>query len=182
MDVLGEKRPPFDRRLWMVDRLWRRRAGRAFRIVSQVTEESGKNPAALRSEQHKLRVLPSAVHGRSGNPSPSPLLTSTVKRMDSLLEKKDLALRTPSGPTGSGLWSGSNGAGRSCLGDRSGNDFDARHPVRRRGRGRCEVAQRELEQHYPALGAVEHDPDAIWSDTLAVAREALSPAVSSWSA
>ncbi|HLO21536.1 MAG TPA: FGGY family carbohydrate kinase, partial [Sphingomicrobium sp.] len=36
------------------------------------------------------------------------------------------------------------------------------------------VAQRELEQHYPALGAVEHDPDEIWSDTLGVAREALS--------
>ncbi len=37
-----------------------------------------------------------------------------------------------------------------------------------------QVAQRELKQHYPALGAVEHDPDVIWSDTLAVAREALS--------
>jgi glycerol kinase len=36
------------------------------------------------------------------------------------------------------------------------------------------MAQRELEQHYPALGAVEHDAERIWSDTLAVAREALS--------
>ncbi|HEX8840225.1 MAG TPA: glycerol kinase GlpK, partial [Sphingomicrobium sp.] len=36
------------------------------------------------------------------------------------------------------------------------------------------VAQRELTQHYPALGSVEHDPEEIWRDTLAVAREALS--------
>jgi glycerol kinase len=36
------------------------------------------------------------------------------------------------------------------------------------------VAQRELEQHYPTGGHVEHDPEAIWADTLAVAREALS--------
>ena len=35
------------------------------------------------------------------------------------------------------------------------------------------VAQRELEQHYPALGWVEHDPEQIWRDTLSVAREAL---------
>jgi glycerol kinase len=35
------------------------------------------------------------------------------------------------------------------------------------------VAQRELEQHYPALGEVEHDPEQIWADVLAVAREAL---------
>jgi glycerol kinase len=36
------------------------------------------------------------------------------------------------------------------------------------------VAQRELEQHYPALGFVEHDPEQIWRDALAVARDALS--------
>ncbi len=36
------------------------------------------------------------------------------------------------------------------------------------------VAQREFEQHYPAPGWVEHDPEQIWRDTLAVAREALS--------
>ena len=35
------------------------------------------------------------------------------------------------------------------------------------------VAQRELEQHYPARGWVEHDPDQIWRDTLGVAREVL---------
>jgi glycerol kinase len=35
-------------------------------------------------------------------------------------------------------------------------------------------AQRELKQHYPALGWVEHDPEDIWQDELAVAREALS--------
>ena len=35
------------------------------------------------------------------------------------------------------------------------------------------VAQRELEQHYPARGWVEHDPDQIWRDTLGVARELL---------
>jgi glycerol kinase len=35
------------------------------------------------------------------------------------------------------------------------------------------VAQREVRQHYPALGWVEHDPEQIWQDTLAVAREAL---------
>ena len=35
------------------------------------------------------------------------------------------------------------------------------------------IAQRELPQHYPALGWVEHDAEDIWRDTLAVAREAL---------
>jgi glycerol kinase len=44
-------------------------------------------------------------------------------------------------------------------------DSDAR-PVR--------VAQRELQQHYPARGWVEHDPEQIWADTVAVVREALS--------
>jgi glycerol kinase len=36
------------------------------------------------------------------------------------------------------------------------------------------VAQRELTQHYPSPRWVEHDPEQIWNDTLAVAREALS--------
>ena len=36
------------------------------------------------------------------------------------------------------------------------------------------VAQREFEQHYPARGWVEHDPEQIWRDTLAVAAEALA--------
>ena len=35
------------------------------------------------------------------------------------------------------------------------------------------VAQRELPQHYPQLGWVEHDPEDIWNDVLAVARQAL---------
>jgi glycerol kinase len=35
------------------------------------------------------------------------------------------------------------------------------------------IAQRELTQHYPARGWVEHDPEQIWQDTLAVVREAL---------
>lgn len=35
------------------------------------------------------------------------------------------------------------------------------------------VAQRELPQHYPERGWVEHDPNRIWNDTLGVAREAL---------
>ena len=35
------------------------------------------------------------------------------------------------------------------------------------------VAQRELPQHYPAPGHVEHDAEQIWTDVLAVAREAL---------
>jgi len=35
------------------------------------------------------------------------------------------------------------------------------------------LAQRELEQHYPQRGWVEHDSDRIWNDTLHVAREAL---------
>src|SRR4029453_12637559 len=36
------------------------------------------------------------------------------------------------------------------------------------------TAQRELKQHYPALGWVEHDAEDIWRDTLAVARDVLS--------
>jgi glycerol kinase len=38
------------------------------------------------------------------------------------------------------------------------------------------IAQRELEQHYPRAGWVEHDPETIWLDTLAVARDALAGA------
>jgi glycerol kinase len=39
-------------------------------------------------------------------------------------------------------------------------------------------AQRELTQHYPQPGWVEHDPEAIWRDTLAVVRQATAdPAV-----
>jgi len=37
-------------------------------------------------------------------------------------------------------------------------------------------AQRELVQHYPADGWVEHDPEAIWQDTLEVCRTALGRA------
>jgi glycerol kinase len=36
------------------------------------------------------------------------------------------------------------------------------------------VAQRELRQHYPELGWVEHDPEDIWSDALEVARQVLT--------
>jgi glycerol kinase len=35
------------------------------------------------------------------------------------------------------------------------------------------AAQRELPQHYPAPGWVEHDAEDIWRDTLSVAREAI---------
>jgi glycerol kinase len=38
------------------------------------------------------------------------------------------------------------------------------------------AAQRELEQHYPRPGWVEHDPETIWRDTLAVARDAIAKA------
>ena len=38
------------------------------------------------------------------------------------------------------------------------------------------VAQRELPQHYPRAGWVEHDPEDIWRDTLAVLREAIAGA------
>ena len=36
------------------------------------------------------------------------------------------------------------------------------------------VAQREFPQHYPERGWVEHDPEDIWRDTLAVAHDVLS--------
>jgi len=35
------------------------------------------------------------------------------------------------------------------------------------------IAQRELEQHYPDRGWVEHDPEQIWRDTLDTARDVL---------
>jgi glycerol kinase len=38
------------------------------------------------------------------------------------------------------------------------------------------VAQREFAQHYPERGWVEHDPEDIWRDTLAVMREAIASA------
>ena len=47
--------------------------------------------------------------------------------------------------------------------------FDDRGAVRA-------ASQRELTQHYPAGGWVEHDPEEIWSATLAVTREALARA------
>ncbi|MCB1833822.1 MAG: glycerol kinase, partial [Geminicoccaceae bacterium] len=37
-------------------------------------------------------------------------------------------------------------------------------------------AQRELEQHYPADGWVEHDPEVIWNDVVQVCREAIARA------
>jgi glycerol kinase len=37
-------------------------------------------------------------------------------------------------------------------------------------------SQRELAQHYPRAGWVEHDPETIWHDTVAVCREALAKA------
>ena len=37
-------------------------------------------------------------------------------------------------------------------------------------------SQRELEQHYPRAGWVEHDPETIWQDTVAVCREVLAQA------
>lgn len=40
--------------------------------------------------------------------------------------------------------------------------------------GPVAVAQRELKQHYPEPGWVEHDPEDIWRDTLAVTREAVA--------
>jgi glycerol kinase len=36
------------------------------------------------------------------------------------------------------------------------------------------TAQREFEQHYPDRGWVEHDPEDIWRDTLATARQAIA--------
>ena len=47
--------------------------------------------------------------------------------------------------------------------------FDAEGEVRGQ-------AQRELHQHYPEPGWVEHDPEEIWQATLATAREALAAA------
>ena len=38
------------------------------------------------------------------------------------------------------------------------------------------TADREIEQHYPASGHVEHDPDEIFATTIAVGREALASA------
>ena len=37
-------------------------------------------------------------------------------------------------------------------------------------------AQRELHQHYPSPGWVEHDPEEIWQATVTTAREALAAA------
>ncbi|MBJ6121741.1 glycerol kinase GlpK [Sphingomonas mollis] len=41
------------------------------------------------------------------------------------------------------------------------------------GARRVSIAQREFVQHYPEPGWVEHDPEDIWRDTLATAREAI---------
>ncbi|MFT4937346.1 MAG: glycerol kinase [Paraglaciecola sp.] len=39
------------------------------------------------------------------------------------------------------------------------------------------IAQQEFEQHYPKDGWVEHDPEDIWSSTLAVCRQAVTEAI-----
>ena len=57
-----------------------------------------------------------------------------------------------------------------------GTTVDPRHPVRRAGAAPRLRAQRELQQLFPADGWVEHDPEHIWADTLAVCREALERA------
>ena len=44
-----------------------------------------------------------------------------------------------------------------------------------RGR-RLGAAQKELAQHFPEPGWVEHDPEEIWSTTLGTARQALKDA------
>ncbi|HKH00617.1 MAG TPA: FGGY family carbohydrate kinase, partial [Bradyrhizobium sp.] len=38
------------------------------------------------------------------------------------------------------------------------------------------VAQAEFPQHFPASGWVEHEPEDIWSSTVATCREALQKA------
>src|SRR5262249_45826807 len=67
-------------------------------------------------------------------------------------------------------------------------NFQAAHPGHRPGTtssramvfdaaGRPVVAaQEELDQHYPAEGRVEHDPEAIWSGVISTARTALAEA------
>src|ERR1700756_499842 len=40
----------------------------------------------------------------------------------------------------------------------------------------CGLAQRELSQHFPAPGEGEHDPEEIWTATVAVTKEALERA------
>jgi glycerol kinase len=40
----------------------------------------------------------------------------------------------------------------------------------------CATSQRELEQHYPKPGWVEHDPEQIWQDVVAAARGVLEQA------
>src|SRR5436853_5371617 len=37
-------------------------------------------------------------------------------------------------------------------------------------------AQKELKQHYPGEGWVEHDPEDIWRDTVSVCKDALARA------
>ena len=58
---------------------------------------------------------------------------------------------------------------------RSGHDLQPGDRVRPR-RPSVATAQQEFEQILPAPGLVEHDPEAIWSSQLAVAREALAEA------
>src|SRR5436190_20645339 len=38
------------------------------------------------------------------------------------------------------------------------------------------TAQQEFQQHFPASGWVEHEPDDIWNSTVATCREALAKA------
>ena len=82
-------------------------------------------------------------------------------------------MRTPSGLTRAALWSGS--WGKPIMSWRSIRARPRRAPscstpMRAPSRSRSGSST----QHYPARGWVEHDPEQIWQDTLAVAREALA--------
>ena len=59
---------------------------------------------------------------------------------------------------------------------RPGNDIDARHGVRCGDLRPLAVAQQELRQIYPAPAQVEHDPEEIWTATLASVRGVMAKA------
>ena len=59
-----------------------------------------------------------------------------------------------------------------CAGHRSGHHILARHRVSRRHLHR-RVRAAEFPQHFPASGWVEHEPEDIWTSTIATCREAL---------
>ena len=120
------------------------------------------------------RLISDAVV-RGGTPTP----TLPRKRERGRTERAAGFPNLTSAPQSDCLWRNQNLPGKQrhvlCAGHRSGHHVLARHRVPQRHFHRRHGAA-EFPQHFPASGWVEHEPEDIWTSTVAVCREALEKA------